>query len=72
VPPAALKAMRAVVAKEIKLLPVGGITVQRMSEYRKAGASGFGLGSALYAPGMTAGTVRERARQFVAAWKTAQ
>lgn len=68
VPPVALKAMRAVVAREIRLLPVGGITQERMDDYRKAGASGFGLGSALYAPGMTAGAVRERARQFVAAW----
>jgi 2-dehydro-3-deoxyphosphogalactonate aldolase len=69
VPPAALKAMRAVVAKEIRLLPVGGITPERMSDYRQAGASGFGLGSALFAPGMTVEAVRERARQFVAAWK---
>ncbi|HEX7641933.1 MAG TPA: 2-dehydro-3-deoxy-6-phosphogalactonate aldolase [Burkholderiaceae bacterium] len=68
VPPAVLKAMRAVVARDIRLLPVGGITPERMDDYRKAGASGFGLGSALYAPGMAAEAVRERARQFVAAW----
>ena len=68
VPPVALKAMRAVVARDIRLLPVGGITPERMEEYRKAGASGFGLGSALYAPGMTVDAVRERARQFVGAW----
>ncbi len=70
VSPAALKAMRAVMAKEIRLLPVGGITPERMSDYTRAGASGFGLGSALYAPGMTAETVRERARQFVEVLKT--
>jgi 2-dehydro-3-deoxyphosphogalactonate aldolase len=38
-----------------------------MAAYRAAGADGFGLGSALYAPGRGAGEVAERAAQFVAA-----
>ena len=69
VPPVGIKAMRAGVPREVKLLPVGGITPERMGEYREAGASGFGLGGALYAPGMTAEAVREKAKRFVAAWK---
>jgi 2-dehydro-3-deoxyphosphogalactonate aldolase len=33
-----------------------------------AGASGFGLGSALYQPGATPQQVAARARDFVSAW----
>jgi 2-dehydro-3-deoxyphosphogalactonate aldolase len=66
-PPAAIKAWRAVLPRGTRLLPVGGIHVGNMADYRKAGADGFGLGSALYKPGDGAETVAERARQFVAA-----
>jgi 2-dehydro-3-deoxyphosphogalactonate aldolase len=69
--PTVLKAWRAVIPKEVPLVPVGGITPARIAEYAQAGASGFGLGSALYAPGMKAATVAERARAFVAAWRDA-
>jgi 2-dehydro-3-deoxyphosphogalactonate aldolase len=69
VTPAALKAMRAVLPPELCLLPVGGITPESLAAYRHAGAAGFGLGSALYAPGMTAQAVGERARAFVQAWR---
>jgi 2-dehydro-3-deoxyphosphogalactonate aldolase len=67
--PAVLKAMRAVLPKDTRVLPVGGITPERMAEWRTAGAAGFGLGSALYAPGMTADDVGVRARGFIAALK---
>lgn len=65
VTPAVLKSMRAVLPRDVRLLPVGGITPGHLAAYRAAGASGFGLGSALYAPGMTAAEVRERAAAFV-------
>lgn len=68
--PPVVKAMRAVLPKELRLLPVGGITPESMAAYRKAGAAGFGLGSALYAPGMTAADVAQRARAFAEAWRT--
>lgn len=67
--PAVLKAMRAVLPREMRVLPVGGITPERMKEFVAAGASGFGLGSALYMPGMDAAVVGERARAFVEAWR---
>jgi 2-dehydro-3-deoxyphosphogalactonate aldolase len=38
-----------------------------MASWREAGAAGFGLGSALYKPGMPASEVGNRARAFVAA-----
>ena len=70
VTPTVLKAMRAVLPPALRLLPVGGITPDSMAVYRKAGAAGFGLGSALYAPGMSAADVAQRARDFVKAWNT--
>ena len=69
VTPAVLKAMRAVLPKSTLLLPVGGIAPDTMAPYLAAGANGFGLGSALYAPGMSAAQVGERAYAFVAAWR---
>ena len=60
-------AMRAVLPKSMPVLPVGGISPEKMAGYREAGAAGFGLGSALYKPGMTAAEVAENARDFIAA-----
>lgn len=68
IPPAAVKAMRAVLPRDTRLLPVGGIDPPTMAGYRKAGADGFGLGSALYKPGQDAATTAQRARDFVAEW----
>lgn len=68
-PPAVVKAWRAVLAPETLLLPVGGITPERMAAYLAAGASGFGLGSALFQPTLTTLELRTRANGFVAAIK---
>jgi 2-dehydro-3-deoxyphosphogalactonate aldolase len=65
--PAILKAMRAVLPRDMRLLPVGGIAPDTMGPWREAGAAGFGLGSALYKPGLTAAEVGMRARAFVSA-----
>ena len=67
-PPTVVKALGAVLPRGTRLLPVGGIQVANMNAYRKAGAAGFGLGSALYRPGDGAAVVGERARLFVTAW----
>lgn len=69
VTPSILKAVRAVLPKETRLLPVGGITPENMQPYLDAGADGFGLGSALFKPGMTAKQTADNARGFVAAWR---
>ena len=66
-PPPVLKAMRAVLPAQVPVLPVGGITPESMAAYRAAGASGFGLGSALYKPGDTAAAVAQKAQAFQAA-----
>jgi 2-dehydro-3-deoxyphosphogalactonate aldolase len=65
--PTVLKAMRAILPSKLRILPVGGIVPEGMAVWREAGAAGFGLGSALYKPGLTASEVGERARAFVAA-----
>jgi 2-dehydro-3-deoxyphosphogalactonate aldolase len=67
--PSVLKALRAVLPPSMPLLPVGGITPDNMAAYRAAGASGFGLGSALYAPGRTAEQVHRQAAAYVRAWR---
>ena len=64
-PPAVVKAWRAVLPQDTALLPVGGITPERMADYLAAGASGFGLGSALFSPAALPSAVGERARLFV-------
>ncbi|MBW8847561.1 MAG: 2-dehydro-3-deoxy-6-phosphogalactonate aldolase [Burkholderiales bacterium] len=69
VTPVVVKAMRAVLPRELRLLPVGGITPDTMAPYVKAGAAGFGLGSALYSPGLSAAEVGQRARDFAQAWR---
>ena len=68
VTPAAVKAWAAVLPKNTAILPVGGITPDGMAPYVKAGAGGFGLGSALYKPGDDAHAVREKAAAFRRAW----
>jgi 2-dehydro-3-deoxyphosphogalactonate aldolase len=67
--PAILKAMRAVLPADLRVLPVGGIAPGNMGPWRDAGAAGFGLGSALYKPGMGAAQVGANARAFVDALK---
>jgi 2-dehydro-3-deoxyphosphogalactonate aldolase len=66
--PDVVKAWRAVLPKETQLYPVGGVTPERMGPYRRAGASGFGIGSALYKPGASVEDVARVARVFVTAW----
>ena len=70
-PPAWLKAMRAVLPTGTLMLPVGGISTDNIAAYRAAGAAGFGIGSALYKPGMTAAEVAEQAGRFADAWRAA-
>ncbi len=66
--PAVVKALRAVLPAQTLLLPVGGITPDNMASYRAAGASGFGIGSALFKPGLAASEAAENAMKFIAAW----
>ena len=66
--PMVLKALRAVLPAETLVLPVGSISPLNMPAFRAAGANGFGIGSALFKPGMTPAQVGESAAGFKAAW----
>lgn len=67
-PPAALRAWRAVLPRDALVFAVGGIRPDNMSEYWNAGATGFGTGSNLYKPGTPPDKVREVAAAFAAAF----
>ncbi|QNJ99766.1 2-dehydro-3-deoxy-6-phosphogalactonate aldolase [Dyella telluris] len=67
--PAVLKAWRAVLPKDLAVLPVGGIAPDNMGPWLAAGANGFGIGSSLYAPGRPASDVATHARAFADAWR---
>jgi len=69
VPPAVVKAWRAVLPKDALVVPVGGIKPDTMKPYVDAGANGFGLGSALFTPGMPVEEIGRNARSFAAAWQ---
>lgn len=64
--PSGVKAMRAVLPKDIRLIAVGGVSPQTIPTLRDAGCNGFGIGSALYKPGMTPADVAGAAKAFVA------
>lgn len=68
-PPAVLKSWRSVFPPALKLLPVGGVGIGNMADYVAAGASGFGIGSALFRAGKSADDVAADARAFVDAWR---
>jgi 2-dehydro-3-deoxyphosphogalactonate aldolase len=68
--PAVVKALRAVLPKDVPLLVVGGVTPEKVRAYLDAGADGFGLGGALYSPGTSAEEVGRRATAFVEAVRT--
>ena len=65
--PPVIKALRAVLPPGTVVMPVGGITPGNMRPYLAAGADGFGIGSALYKPGMSASEVAENAMTFISA-----
>jgi len=69
IPPAVFKAWRAVFPADTLLLAVGGVGVDNLKSYEQAGASGYGIGSALYKPGRSAAEIGTLARALVAAAK---
>lgn len=69
--PAGLKAIRAVLPAGTQVYAVGGAGPDNFADWIKAGADGFGIGSALYKPGDDADTVGTRARAIVDAFDKA-
>ena len=70
-PPAAVKAWRAVLPESCLLIPVGGIRPESLAPYLAAGAGAFGIGSALFTPDLATDEIAARARAFAAAWDAA-
>jgi len=66
-PPAVLRAWRAVLPPDTLVFAVGGMKPDNLEPYWAAGASGFGTGSNLYKPGTAPGIVREVAAAYAAA-----
>ena len=69
---AGLKAIRDVLPKDTEVFMVGGVDAADFEHLMNAGATGFGIGSALYRPGDSAADVATRAAKLVAAYDAAQ
>ena len=70
--PDGLKAIRAVLPKGCPVYAVGGAGPSNFAAWIAAGADGFGIGTALYTPGLTPAEVGTRARAIVSAWEAAK
>lgn len=66
--PIGLRAMRAVLPKDTHCFAVGGAKPDNFSEWVDAGATGFGIGSAIYRAGDSPETVAHKAREIVRAY----
>lgn len=63
-----LKAIGAVLPKGTKTYAVGGVGPDNFADWFAAGITGFGIGSALFKPGMSVADVAARAADMVAAY----
>jgi 2-dehydro-3-deoxyphosphogalactonate aldolase len=66
--PEGLKAIRAVLPKGLPVYAVGGAGPSNFADWAKAGANGFGIGTALYTPGLSTAEIATRAAAIVAAY----
>jgi 2-dehydro-3-deoxyphosphogalactonate aldolase len=69
--PEGLKAMLAVLPKATATYAVGGAGPENFGDWIKAGATGFGIGTALFKPGFAVADIRDRANRIVAAYDAA-
>ncbi len=72
IPPAVIRAWRAVLPKDTMLVPTGGVGAHNLSDYLDAGVAGIGIGSALYKPGASARDVAAKAKALMTALDAAR
>ena len=60
-----LSALRAILPDEIPVFVVGGVDASNFADWRKAGALGFGIGTALYVPGSKLSDIKKSANDIV-------
>ena len=69
--PGGVKAIKAVLPPSMPVLAVGGVSADTIGDWLAAGTDGFGIGSALYKPGMSAAEIGDRAARIVHAFREA-
>jgi len=69
--PGGLSALKAVLPAGTAIFAVGGVDAGNFAQWHKAGATGFGIGTALYKPGLSANEVAARASEIVTAFDEA-
>jgi 2-dehydro-3-deoxyphosphogalactonate aldolase len=69
--PDGLRAIRAVLPRQTQVYAVGGAGASNFGEWMRAGADGFGIGTALFTPGLPVAEVSQRATAIVAAYRAA-
>lgn len=66
-----IKAMRATLPKEALVAAVGGVNAGNMAEFVTVGTNGFGIGSAIYAPGKNLADIQAGAEELVSSVRAA-
>ncbi|WP_409309472.1 2-dehydro-3-deoxy-6-phosphogalactonate aldolase [Pectobacterium sp. B1J-3] len=66
-----IKALKAVLPKDVSVFAVGGVTPENLNDYLRAGCIGAGLGSDLYRAGQSVDATAQKAHAFVKAYKDA-
>lgn len=66
--PSGISAIKAILPSDAVIGAVGGVSENNFADYAKVGVSTFGLGTSLYRPGDNAETVRQNARNNIAAY----